>query len=87
MVRVLGLDPWAAPWADTGEDRRLVEATGKLIDALLVERAKLRAERDFAGADAIRVRLAEAGFAIEDTKDGPIWSVAGRPGGSGSARH
>jgi cysteinyl-tRNA synthetase len=88
MVRVLGLDPWAAPWADTGEDRRLVEATGKLIDALLVERAKLRAERDFAGADAIRVRLAEAGFAIEDTKDGPIWSVAGRPaGGSGSTRH
>ena len=38
MVAVLGLDPWAAPWADTGEDRRLVEATGKLIDALLVER-------------------------------------------------
>ncbi len=88
MVAVLGLDPWAAPWADTGEDRRLVEATGKLIDALLVERTQARAERDFARADAIRVRLAEAGFAIEDTKDGPVWSVAGRPaGGSGSARH
>ena len=38
MVAVLGLDPWAAPWADTGADRRLVEATGALIDALLVER-------------------------------------------------
>ena len=78
MVAVLGLDPWASPWADTGEDRRLVEATGNLINALLVERAKARAERDFAKADAIRVRLAEAGFAIEDTKDGPVWSVAGR---------
>jgi len=79
MVRVLGLDPWAAPWADTGEDRRLVDATGKLIDALLVERTEARSARDFAKADAIRVRLAEAGFAIEDTKDGPVWSVAGRP--------
>jgi cysteinyl-tRNA synthetase len=43
---------------------------------LLTERAAARAERDFARADAIRVRLAEAGFAIEDTRDGPIWSVA-----------
>ena len=64
-----------------GEDRRLIEATGNLIEALLVERATARAERDFARADAIRVRLAEAGFAIEDTKDGPVWSVAGRAGG------
>jgi cysteinyl-tRNA synthetase len=79
MVQVLGLDPWSAPWADTGEDRRLVDATGKLLDALLVERTQARKDRDFARADAIRVRLAEAGFAIEDTKDGPVWSVAGRP--------
>jgi cysteinyl-tRNA synthetase len=42
-----------------------------------VERAQARAERDFAKADAIRVQLAEAGFAIEDTKDGPKWAVAG----------
>ena len=76
MVAVLGIDPWAAPWATAGEDRRLVDATGTLIEALLVERTKARAERDFARADDIRVRLAEAGFAIEDTKDGPIWSVA-----------
>ena len=77
MVAVLGLDPWASPWAGRGEDRRLVEATGSLIQALLVERTRARAERDFARADAIRLRLAEAGFSIEDTKDGPIWSVAG----------
>ena len=77
MVAVLGLDPWAAPWATGGDDRRLVEATGNLIQALLEERAKARAERDFAKADSIREQLAEAGFAIEDTKDGPVWSVAG----------
>jgi cysteinyl-tRNA synthetase len=88
MVAVLGLDPWAAPWADTGEDRALIEATGNLIEALLTERTQARAARDFAKADEIRDRLAAAGFAIEDTKDGPIWSVAGRPaGGSGNARH
>ena len=61
---------------------------GTLIEALLVERSKARAERDFARADAIRVRLAEAGFAIEDTKDGPVWSVADRTSGSaGAGRH
>ena len=88
MVAVLGIDPWAAPWATGGEDRRLVEATGHLIEALLVERAKARAERDFARADAIRVRLAEAGFAIEDTKDGPVWSVADRASsGAAAGRH
>jgi cysteinyl-tRNA synthetase len=88
MVAVLGLDPWAPPWADTGEDRRLMEATGNLIEALLVERTQAREARDFAKADAIRHQLADAGFAIEDTKDGPVWSVAGRPtGGSGSTRH
>ena len=77
MLSVLGIDPWAEPWHTAHEDRRLIEATGNLIKALLVERATARAQRDFDRADAIRVRLAEAGFAIEDTKDGPVWSVAG----------
>jgi len=80
MLAVLGLDPWAAPWAERHQDRRLVEATGRLLDGLLAERAQARAERDFARADEIRNRLATAGFAIEDTKDGPVWSVAGSAG-------
>jgi len=77
MVSVLGVDPFVAPWNTTGDDRRLRSATGALIIALLEERARARTARDFAAADAIRDRLAAAGFAIEDTKDGPIWSVAG----------
>ncbi len=76
MVAVLGLDPLVAPWASAGDDRRLKSATGTLILALLEERTRARAARDFATADAIRDRLAGAGFAIEDTKDGPVWSVA-----------
>jgi len=76
MVSVLGVDPFVAPWSSTGDDRLLKSATGALIMALLQERTRARAARDFATADAIRDRLAAAGFAIEDTKDGPIWSVA-----------
>ncbi len=76
MVSVLGVDPFVPPWNTTGDDRRLMSATGALIIALLEERTRARAARDFATADAIRDRLAAAGFAIEDTKDGPIWSVA-----------
>ena len=77
MVAVLGLDPWAKPWASGGNVSRLKAATGRLIEALLAERARARSDRDFALADAIRDRLVAAGFAIEDTKDGPVWSVAG----------
>lgn len=86
MLAVLGLDPWSTPWVNTaaaggGQDRRLAEATDRLIQELLTERSAARAARDFARADAIRIRLAEAGFAVEDTRDGPSWSVA-TPAGS-----
>jgi cysteinyl-tRNA synthetase len=79
-MAVLGLDPWATPWVSKREDHRLVEATGRLLDGLLAERAQARKDRDFARADEIRTQLAAAGFAIEDTKDGPVWSVAGSTG-------
>jgi cysteinyl-tRNA synthetase len=76
-MAVLGLDPWATPWVSRRENRQLVEASGRLLDGLLAERAQARRDRDFARADEIRGQLAAAGFAIEDTKDGPVWSVAG----------
>jgi cysteinyl-tRNA synthetase len=77
MLSVLGLDPYAAPWAGTGTgDAGLTAATDALLQGLLAERTAARAARDFATADAIRDRLATAGFAIEDTADGPVWSVA-----------
>ena len=66
-------------------DAELTTATDRLIQKLLDERATARAARDFAAADAIRHRLAAAGFAIEDTPDGPLWSVPGHRG-SGSLR-
>jgi cysteinyl-tRNA synthetase len=77
MLSVLGLDPFAAPWADhrAGTDDALVDATGALLGEFLAERTAARQAKDFAAADAIRDRLARAGFAIEDTPDGPVWSA------------
>jgi cysteinyl-tRNA synthetase len=78
MLAVLGLDPFAEPWRDGRSGDGLAEltaATDRLVRELLQERAEARAAKDFATADAIRKRLAEAGFAIEDTPDGPVWSV------------
>ncbi len=42
------------------------------IKTLLVEREQARRDRDFAKADALRKELEAAGFAIEDTSDGPV---------------
>ena len=34
-----------------------------------------RADRDFAAADALRDELTAAGVAVEDTPDGPTWTL------------
>ena len=80
MTSVLGINPAATPWADHGADqertRELREAVDALVSAQLDARARARAAKDFATADAIRDALAAAGIAIEDTADGARWSIA-----------
>ncbi|MEX0763380.1 MAG: cysteine--tRNA ligase [Dehalococcoidia bacterium] len=44
------------------------------IEALISERASLRAEKRFADADAVRDRLASAGISIADGPQGTTWS-------------
>jgi cysteinyl-tRNA synthetase len=62
----LGLDLMsAAPQAEQERDPR--------IDALVAEREKARARRDWAEADRIRAQLAAEGIQLEDTPDGPRW--------------
>ena len=79
MLDILGLDPLSDIWSaasstvDSGAQRALTA----LVDELLADRQRARAERDFAAADAIRNRLLAAGIAVEDTPDGPLWTVKG----------
>jgi cysteinyl-tRNA synthetase len=77
MLDVLGLDPASPQWRSAGSDDRAARALGALVDAELAARASARAAKDFATADAIRVRLTAAGIAVEDGRDGARWSLAG----------
>jgi cysteinyl-tRNA synthetase len=76
MLGVLGLDPLTAPWRD---DRRtdLVGVLDALVTVALDQRQEARARKDYAAADTIRARLAAAGVAVEDTPDGPRWTLGG----------
>jgi len=75
MLDVLGLDPYDPAWPSVGGDEKLTAVVDTLVAGLLEERAQARADRDWARADAIRDRLKAAGVEIEDTPDGPKWSV------------
>jgi cysteinyl-tRNA synthetase len=75
---VLGLDPADPAWGVVGgaDDGRLSTAVDALVAGLLEERAAARAEQDWARADAIRERISAAGISVEDTPDGPKWTLA-----------
>jgi cysteinyl-tRNA synthetase len=75
MLAVLGLDPLDPHWGDARADSKAVAAVASLVEGLLEERSKARTAKDIATADAIRSRLAEAGIEIEDTPQGPQWSL------------
>jgi cysteinyl-tRNA synthetase len=78
MLAVLGLDPLDDHWAGSGSsarEERLTGAVDALVSALLSQRAEARAAKDFATADAIRDQLKAAGIELEDTPQGPKWSL------------
>ena len=77
MLGVLGLDPADPGWADGSgaEAEQLRGAVDALITGLLEERAQARADKDWGRADAIRDRIKAAGIELEDTPDGPKWSL------------
>lgn len=76
MLDVLGLNPADPAWGVAGGDDRLADAVDALVAGLLEQRAQARADKDFATADAIRDRIKAAGIEVEDTPDGPKWSIA-----------
>ncbi|GAA1941708.1 cysteine--tRNA ligase [Amycolatopsis minnesotensis] len=76
MTDVLGLDPLSAAWADSSAaETPARQALADLVAGLLEQRQKARAEKDFARADAARDSLANAGIAVEDTPNGPVWTL------------
>jgi cysteinyl-tRNA synthetase len=77
MTAVLGLDPLSDQWRSTSGSDATSAALAVLVDRLLVERAEARSRRDYATADTVRDRLLAAGIAVEDTPDGPVWTVKG----------
>ena len=76
MMGVLGLDPLAPDWAESSAVETPARAAlADLVEAMLEERQEARAARDFARADAVRDRLLKVGITVEDTPDGPVWTV------------
>jgi cysteinyl-tRNA synthetase len=61
MLGLLGLDSIAHPDETADED----------AEALMREREEARAAKDFGRADEIRDRLAELGWTVRDSADGP----------------
>ena len=51
------------------------EAYGKVVDMLLEQRMRAKANKDWATSDKIRDNLAALGFEVKDTKDGFTWKL------------
>lgn len=78
MAAVLGFDPLDEQWqtaAAGGASSKAEDALDVLVKAELVRRAEARAAKDWAVADEVRDRLAEAGIVVTDTAEGPTWSL------------
>jgi cysteinyl-tRNA synthetase len=69
---VLGIHP--SDWTDTAVTD-LTPVLDALVQVALGQRAAARERKDYASSDAIRDQLAAAGLVVEDTPDGPRWSV------------
>ena len=74
-LEVLGCDPFDAAFA-TSSGSDLTEALDGVIKLALAERASARERKDFAASDAIRDGLSALGITIEDTAQGPRWSIS-----------
>ncbi len=70
MFDILGLRE------DNGSSDTREIAYGKVVDMLLEQRMKAKADKDWATSDKIRNELTALGFEIKDTKDGFEWKLS-----------
>ena len=79
MLGVLGLDPLDPHWSEaTGRSDDLHGVVDTLVRLVLQQREAARARKDWPTADAIRDQLNQSGLVIEDSPQGPRWSLGPR---------
>ena len=71
---LLGLRP-SSNAAGGNDNSAREEAFGKVVDILLEQRMKAKANKDWATSDLIRDNLSALGFEVKDTKDGFTWKL------------
>jgi cysteinyl-tRNA synthetase len=74
-LEVLGCDPFDSAFAAAGGSDDLTSALDGTITLALEQREAARVRKDFAAADAIRDGLIALGITIEDSAQGPRWSI------------
>ena len=72
---LLGIKQSTSAAAGAGVSDAREEAFGKVVDMLLEQRSKAKANKDWATSDMIRDNLAALGFEVKDTKDGFTWKL------------
>jgi cysteinyl-tRNA synthetase len=76
-LEVLGCDPFDPAFTSSGSSDDMNSALDGVIQLALAQRAAARERKDFAASDQIRDGLAALGITIEDTAQGPRWSITG----------
>ena len=74
-LEVLGCDPFDPAFTSSG-GADLTSALDGVIQLALAQRTAARERKDFAASDQIRDGLAALGIIIEDTAQGPRWSIS-----------
>ena len=74
-LEILGCDPLDPAFAISG-GVDLTDALDGVIQLALAQRTAARDRKDFAASDQIRDGLAALGIIIEDTAQGPRWSIS-----------
>nr|MBA3488248.1 cysteine--tRNA ligase [Longispora sp. (in: high G+C Gram-positive bacteria)] len=75
MLDILGLDPLDPQWTDVGDGKNFKHTIDSLVALALEQRNAARARKDFAAADTIRDQLKHSGINVEDTANGPRWTL------------
>jgi cysteinyl-tRNA synthetase len=83
-LEVLGCDPFDPAFASASTNNDVTTALDGTIKLALSQREAARIRKDFESSDAIRDGLTALGIVIEDTAQGPRWSISRKTEGSGS---